>query len=124
MKEKADKGLPARGPKSREPLPEQVVELTAQRLAVMAKAKRIVLLEALGDGEAAVQELADRVGLAHQNASHHLALLSRAGILSRRSEGTMTLYAIDDWSAWWVVEQIAGWVQSCLEEEDAEAPVR
>lgn len=124
MKEKADNGLPARGPKSREPLPEQVVELTAQRLAVIAKAKRIVLLEALGDGEAGVQELADRVGLAHQNASHHLALLSRAGILSRRSEGTMTLYAIDDWSAWWVVEQIAGWVQSCLEEEDAEVPVR
>jgi DNA-binding transcriptional ArsR family regulator len=124
MGEKADKGSPARGPQSREPLPEEVVELTAQRLAVMAKAKRIALLEALGDGEAAVQELADRVGLAHQNASHHLALLWRAGILSRRSEGTMTLYAIDDWSAWWVVEQIAGLVRSCLEEQGAQASAK
>lgn len=124
MKEKADKGLPARGPKSREPLPEQVVELTAQRLAVMAKAKRIVLLEALGDGEAGVQELADRVGLAHQNASHHLALLWQVGILSRRSEGTMTLYAIDDWSAWWVVEQIAGLVQACLDEQGTQASTK
>jgi DNA-binding transcriptional ArsR family regulator len=124
MKEKATKGSPAGGPQPREPLPEQVVELTAQRLAVMAKAKRITLLEALGDGEAGVQELADRVGLAHQNASHHLALLWQAGILSRRSEGTMTLYAIDDWSAWWVVEQIAGWVQSCLDERGGQASVK
>jgi Predicted transcriptional regulators len=124
MKERTDKGSSARGPQSREPLPERVVELTAQRLRVMAKAKRIALLEALGAGEAGVQELADRVGLAHQNASHHLALLWRAGILSRRSEGAMTLYAIDDWSAWWVVEQIAGWVQSCLDEQGAQASAK
>lgn len=119
MKEETDRGSSAPHPQPREPLPEEVVELTAQRLRVMAKAKRIVLLEALGDGEAGVQELADRVGLAHQNASHHLALLWQAGILKRRNEGTMTLYAVSDWSAWWVVEQIAGWVQSCLEEEGA-----
>lgn len=101
---------------SREPLPEEVVGLTAERLRVMARAKRIALLQALSDGEAGVQELADRVGLAHQNASHHLALLWKAGILSRRCEGTMTLYTMEDWSAWWVVEQIARWVQSSFEE--------
>jgi DNA-binding transcriptional ArsR family regulator len=87
----------------------------------MAKAQRIALLEALRDGEAAVQELADRVGLAHQNASHHLALLWRAGILSRRREATTTFYAIEDWSAWWVVEQVAGSVQSCLDERASES---
>lgn len=86
--------------------------MTAQRLQVMAVGKRIALLQALNDGEAAVQELADLVGLAHQNASHHLALLWKAGILRRRRVGTKTFYAIEDWSAWWVVEQIAGWVQS------------
>ncbi len=100
----------------RERLAAHIAELTAQRLGVMAKAKRIALLDALNDGEAGVQELADRVGLAHQNASHHLILLWKAGILSRRCEGTMTIYAIEDWSAWWVVEQIARWVQSSPEE--------
>jgi DNA-binding transcriptional ArsR family regulator len=93
------------------------MELAAERLQLVARAKRIALLEALSEGEAGVQELADRIGLAHQNASHHLALLWQAGILSRRSEGTMTLYAIEDWSAWWVVEQIVGWVGSCQEEQ-------
>jgi DNA-binding transcriptional ArsR family regulator len=108
----------------REPLSERVVELTAGRLRVIAKAKSIALLEALNDGEAGVQELADQVGLAHQNASHHLTLLWQAGIVSRRSEGTTTLYTIDDWSAWWVVEQIARWVQSGLDEPDAQASAK
>lgn len=35
----------------------------------------------------------------------------------------MTLYALSDWSAWWVVEQIARWVQSCQDEQGASAPI-
>lgn len=124
MTENTDNGSSTRRPQGREPLPEEVVELTAQRLRVMAKAKRIALLEALNEGEAGVQELADRVGLPHQNASHHLTLLWQAGILSRRREGSMTLYTVTDWSAWWVVEQIARWVQSCLDEQGAQAPTK
>jgi DNA-binding transcriptional ArsR family regulator len=106
------------GPRRREPLTEEVVELTAERLKVIAKVKSIALLDALKDGEATVQDLADRVGLAHQNASHHLALLRRAGILTRRTEGPATFYAIEDWSAWWVVEQMASLSRSLLEERD------
>lgn len=108
-------------PNGRAPLPAQVVELTAQRLRVMAEPKRIALLEALNGGEAGVQELADLVGLPHQNASHHLTLLWNAGFVCRRREGTMTLYAVADWSAWWVVQQIARWVQSCQDEPQATA---
>lgn len=105
----------------RELLTVEVVELTAERLRVIATAKRIALLDRLKDGEMGVQELADCVGLAHQNASHHLALLWRAGILTRRREGPMTLYAIEDWTAWWVIEQIADLVGS-LREEPGGAP--
>jgi len=101
----------------REPFSEQTIELTAQRLAVVATARRIALLEALTQGEAGVQELADRVSLPHQNVSHNLTLLWRAGFLARRSECKRTLYAIEDWSAWWVVEQIARLVQSGQDEQ-------
>lgn len=94
--------------------------MTAERLRVLATARRIALLEELAHGEAGVQELADRVGFPHQNVSHNLTLLWRAGILSRRSECKMTLYAIEDWSAWWVVEQIARLAQSRLDEQGAQ----
>jgi DNA-binding transcriptional ArsR family regulator len=124
MNGKTDNGSSARRPPGREPLPEEVVELTAQRLRVMADATRISLLEALNTGEAGVQELADLVGLPHQTASHHLTLLWRAGILARRRVGTMALYSVSDWSAWWVIEQIARWVQSCQDEQSAKAPTK
>jgi DNA-binding transcriptional ArsR family regulator len=108
--------------RAREPLPAQLIELAAKRLQLVAGAKRIALLEALSEGEAGVQELADRIGSTHQNASHHLALLRRAGILSARSEGTTTFYAIEDWSAWWVVEQIVGLLRPCQEEPALTVP--
>jgi DNA-binding transcriptional ArsR family regulator len=116
----ADK--PAGRTQARAALPENVVELTAQRLRVIAEPTRISLLEALNVGEAGVQELADQIDRPHRTASHHLILLWRAGLVSRRQEGSMTLYALSDWSAWWVVEQIARWVQTCQDEQGASAP--
>lgn len=96
---------------ARKSLSRLVVEQAAERLRVMAECNRIVLLEALRDGEAGVQELADRIALPHQNVSHHLGILWRAGVVSRRREGTVTLYAVEDWSAWWVIEQIVRQVE-------------
>jgi DNA-binding transcriptional ArsR family regulator len=96
--------------------------MTAQRLRIMAEPNRIALLEVLNRGEAVVQSLADEVGLPHQNVSQHLGILHKAGLVSRRREGAMSLYAISDWSAWWVIEQIARWVESCQDEQGASAP--
>lgn len=100
-------------------LAKQVIELTAERLRVIAEPNRIALFEALNaSGEASVQELADRIGAPHQKASKHLAVLYGAGMVSRRrGEGTTVRYALVDWTGWWVVEQIARWVQSGLEED-------
>jgi DNA-binding transcriptional ArsR family regulator len=81
---------------------------TAERLRVLGKEKAIAILEALAEGEASVQDVADRIGTSHQNASHHLALLRRSGILGRRVDGPTSLYSIEDWGAWWVVQQLAG----------------
>ena len=95
------------GPVRREPLGSEAIEGAALRLRVIADPVRIALLEALNDGEGAVCDLAERTGLAHQSASHHLVVLYQSGILSRRREGKLALYAVEDWSAWWVVEQLA-----------------
>lgn len=88
----------------------EVKATTAERLRVLGKEKAISLVEALSRGEASVQELADAIGVSHQNASHHLALLRRAGIVDRREDGPTSIYAIKDWGAWWVIQQIAGQV--------------
>jgi DNA-binding transcriptional ArsR family regulator len=64
------------------------------------------------------RSFADRVGLPHQNTSHHLSLLWRAGILRRRRLGNLNLYAIEDWTAWWAVQQIARELRSGTEGQD------
>ena len=82
------------------------LERLAEQMELIASASRIALLEALRAGEASVQELADELDLDHRNASHHLVLLRRAGVVSRRSEGTASLYSISDWTLLWVVDQM------------------
>ncbi len=90
---------------------EEVRAAVAERLRILGKEKSIALIEALAtEGEAGVQELAERIAISHQNASHHLSLLRRAGIVSRRVDGPTALHAIEDWSAWWVIGQLAGTV--------------
>ena len=89
--------------------------LTVERLRVMAESNRIGLLEALNQGEASVQELADAICTSHQKVSKHLGVLYGAGMVSRRRQGATVRYALVDWTGWWVVEQIGRWVESSLE---------
>lgn len=100
-------GVSPTGRPRRSRLAAEAIELTAARLRVVADPVRIALLEALNEGEGAVCDLAERVDLPHKSASHHLVALHQAGILARRREGKLALYSVADWSAWWVVEQIA-----------------
>ena len=97
------------------PLSNEAVELTAARLKVLADPNRITLIEALNHSEASVQELADLMAVDHQRVSRHLAQLHLAGMVSRRREGSTVRYGLIDWSGWWVIEQIARWVQEGLE---------
>ena len=95
----------------------RIVELTVQRLRVMAEPNRIGLLEELNRGEANVQELADAIGAAHQKVSKHLAVLYGAGMVSRRREGATVRYSLVDWTGWWVVEQVAHGLEDGVRED-------
>jgi DNA-binding transcriptional ArsR family regulator len=88
-------------------LPGAVIEAIGELMAALADPKRIALLESLRSGEANVQQIADDLDLSHRNASHHAAILHRAGLLSRRRDGRQAVYAIEDWTALWLIEQAA-----------------
>lgn len=68
----------------------------ADRLKVLGQPVRLRLVEQLIDGPATPQELSDSLGLSQQNVSKHLLNLYRAGIVSRRPEGTNVIYALVD----------------------------
>jgi ArsR family transcriptional regulator len=55
---------------------------------------RLELLEHLGQGERSVEHLAERAGLTLANASRHLQLLRRAGLVVGRRDGKRIYYCL------------------------------
>ena len=57
---------------------------------------RLELLELAAQGERSVDVLAERAGLSVANASQHLRLMRRAGLLASRRDGKRILYSLRD----------------------------
>lgn len=98
------------------PIPMDLAEMIAERLRVIGDPNRIRILDQLRDGELSVTELTERLGISQQNASKHLGVLHNAGIVSRRKEGTSSLYEVSDQGVYDLCEQVCGGIQSRLSE--------
>ena len=77
-------------------LPEELFEPVAERLRLLADATRLRILNVLRDGELSVVEIVGAVGASQPNVSRHLALMLRAGIVTRRPNGRQVHYRIVD----------------------------
>ncbi len=71
-------------------------ERVAARFRALGEPTRLRVLERLCKGPASVTEILEHVGGTQANVSKHLALLHTAGLLSRRKDGTRSVYAISD----------------------------
>jgi len=100
------------------PLPDPLVEVIAQRFAVLAEPTRIRLLDRLRDGEATVGELVETTGASQQNVSKHLGVLLGAGMVARRKDGNFCRYSIADRSVFRICEQVCGGIRRQLDELD------
>ncbi len=96
------------------PLPDDLVELIARRFRVLGEPMRIKLLDRLREGEASVNELSEALDASQQNVSKHLAVMSEAGVLGRRKEGTYVFYRIVDEGVLALCDQVCGSVQQQL----------
>jgi DNA-binding transcriptional ArsR family regulator len=94
-----------------QPQPE-LIDLIAERFRVLSEPMRIRLLDALRDGPRTVQQLAHTTGASQQNVSKHLGVLLRSGLVSRRKEGTYSVYAIADEGVFDLCEQVCGGMRS------------
>jgi DNA-binding transcriptional ArsR family regulator len=61
----------------------------------VAEARRREILDALADGEASVNDLAERLELAQPQVSKHLKVLAEVGLVRVRAEGRQRLYRLD-----------------------------
>ena len=101
------------------PLPDQLVELIAERFRVLGEPMRIKLLDRLREDSATVSELQEATGASQQNVSKHLSVLLGARIVTRTREGTASRYAIADEGVFALCEQVCGGLRQQLDELDA-----
>ncbi|MBI5741220.1 MAG: winged helix-turn-helix transcriptional regulator [Nitrospirae bacterium] len=73
---------------------ERIHEIHADICKTLGNAKRIEILNALGDKELAVGELVNILGVSPANVSQHLSVMKQKGILSSRREGNNIYYKV------------------------------
>lgn len=71
-------------------------ELFARVAKALANGVRLELVEALGQGERSVEEVAKAVNIPIANASHHLQVLREGGVVLSRREGVQIIYRLAD----------------------------
>jgi DNA-binding transcriptional ArsR family regulator len=90
------------------PIPDDLVELMAERFRALSEPTRIKLLDQLREGETTVLELSERIGTSQQNVSKHLGVLQRSGIAARRKQGNFAYYRIADEGVFALCEAVCG----------------
>ena len=66
----------------------------AEVAKALASGRRAEIIDVLAQGERSVDEIAGEIDQSVANTSHHLQVLTRAGLLSSRREGTRVFYAL------------------------------
>jgi rhodanese-related sulfurtransferase len=78
------------------PPKKRLYEYFARVAKAMGSANRLELLEAVGQGERSVDELAKASGMSVANTSHHLQILRDGGLVRSRKEGLQVFYRLAD----------------------------
>lgn len=73
-----------------------IYQLHAAFCKNLADANRLLIIDALGDGELPVGELAQRLNLPQSNVSKHLARMREHGLVFTRREGANIYYSLSD----------------------------
>ncbi len=73
---------------------DELYQLHASVCKGFADPKRLILINALRDGERSVTELCDVTGITQTNASQHLSILKNKGLVSSRRDGQRVYYTV------------------------------
>ncbi len=68
----------------------------AEVAKALGNGHRLEILELLAQGERSVEALAERIGLPVANASQHLRIMRRTGLLTSRRDGKRVFYRLSD----------------------------
>lgn len=74
----------------------EIYELHARLCKALADPKRLLIINALRDGQKSVGELTTELELSQSNVSQHLAVLRERGVVSASRDGNNVFYSLKD----------------------------
>ena len=78
------------------PIPDEFLDLMAEKFRMLADPTRLAILRSLMAGERNVSQVIDETGRNQANVSKHLKMLAEAGLVARRKEGLQVFYKLSD----------------------------
>ena len=78
------------------PIPDELLDLMAEKFRMLADSTRLAILRALMEGEKNVTQVVEETGRNQANVSKHLKMLAEARLVGRRKEGLQVFYRLDD----------------------------
>lgn len=102
------------GAQAMQALDDQALDQVADYFRALAEPLRLKLLNALREGPLNVSELTELVGSSQANVSKHLAVLAKAGLVSRQSRGTSVFYEIGDARTYQLCDLVCGQIAQRL----------
>ena len=78
------------------PIPDEFLDLMAEKFRMLADPTRLAILRSLLEGERNVSQVIDETGRNQANVSKHLKMLAEAGLVARRKEGLQVFYKLAD----------------------------
>src|SRR5687768_6931519 len=103
-------------------MPDTLFEPVAERLRVLADANRLRILNVLREAESSVEQIVAQVGTSQPNVSRHLAVLLRAGIVTRRPAGRQVHYRVVDPFVDQICEAICGSLRAHVDRQAERLP--
>ena len=72
----------------------EIFERQAEVCKALADPKRLMIIQELKSGPKSVTGLGDTLGLKQSNTSQHIAVLRKAGLVSRQRQGSTIYYSL------------------------------
>ena len=94
-----------------------VFDAVASYFSVLSEPTRLRIMHALCETEKSVSQIVEEIRSTQTNASRHLSLMYRSGVLARRKEGSQVYYRVADASMVEICRTVCNQIAGSMDEK-------
>lgn len=94
-----------------------VFNAVASYFSVLSEPTRLRIMHSICETEKTVTQIVEEIGATQTNASRHLSLMHRSGVLARRKEGNLVYYRVADVAMVEICRTVCNQIAGSLDEK-------